>query len=69
MERSIKKTGFDGKEVEILGETYEEGKPTAAGLWRQKLRSREEMLNYLKSGERYWFNDDWYGSERRKTKA
>ncbi len=69
MEKTIKKTRFDGQEVEILGETYEQGMPSSAGLWRPKLRNRKEMLNYLRSGERYWFNDDWYGSERRKTKA
>ena len=37
--------------------------------WREKLRNREEMLKYLKTAERYWFSDDWYGSEKRKTPA
>jgi hypothetical protein len=68
-EKTIKKKKFDGTEVEILGETYEEGKPDTMGYWRNRNQDRKEMLAYLKTGERYWFSDDWYGSERRKTKA
>ncbi|MBN2496052.1 MAG: hypothetical protein JXR96_15775 [Deltaproteobacteria bacterium] len=68
-DESIKKKKFDGEEVEILGPTYEPGKPKGPDRWRGKLRDRKEMLKYLESGERYWFSDDWYGSERRKTKA
>ncbi len=37
--------------------------------WRKKLRTREEMLKYLQTAERYWFSKEWYGSERRKTPA
>jgi hypothetical protein len=50
---------------------YEDGLPAGedAGKWRQKLESREEKLNYLKSGERYWYSDDWFGSEKRKNPA
>jgi len=64
--------GTSGKEkVEVLGATFEKGKPEGedSGRWRQKLETREEKLKYLQSGERYWYNDDWYGSERRKTPA
>ncbi len=53
----------------LLGPTYEAGKPEAPDDWRKKLRNREEMLGYLKTACRYWYSDDWYGSERRKTKA
>ena len=53
----------------VLGPTYQAGKPEAPDDWRKKLRSREEMLGYLKTACRYWYSDDWYGSERRKTKA
>ena len=63
------KTSFDGKKIKVLGPTYEEGKPEAAENWRSKLRSRDEMLAYLKTGERYWFSEEWFGSEKRKTKA
>ena len=63
------KVSFDGKKVKVLGPTYEEGKPETAINWRQKMRNRDEMLAYLKTGERYWFSEEWFGSEKRKTKA
>ena len=57
--------------VELLGETYEEGKPEGEGMgrWRQKLENRAEKLKYLKTAERYWYGKDWFGSEKRKTPA
>ncbi|MBW1807390.1 MAG: hypothetical protein JRJ87_04290 [Deltaproteobacteria bacterium] len=67
--KMIKKEKFDGEEVEIIGETYEPGKPEKAEDWRAKFSSRAQMLKYLEYGERYWFSDDWYGSERRKKPA
>ena len=72
MEYKIEKKSAPGrKEVEVLGATFDEGKPGGeeAGKWRQKLESREEKLRYLQNGERYWYGQDWYGSERRKTPA
>ena len=63
------KVAFDGKKVKVLGSTFEEGKPETPINWRQNLRNRQEMLAYLKTGERYWFSDEWFGSEKRKTKA
>ena len=61
----------NGTEVSILAETFEKGKPEAKdlGWWRQKLSTREEKLKYLKTAERYWYSDDWYGSEKRKNPA
>jgi hypothetical protein len=58
-------------EVEVLGETYEDGRPEGEdlGRWRQKLTSREERLKYLESGERYWYGTEWFGSEKRKNPA
>jgi len=58
-------------EVEVLGATFEEGKPEdkELGRWRQKLSTREEKLKYLQTGERYWYGEDWYGSEKRKNLA
>ena len=66
-----KKSAPGRKEVEVLGATFEEGKPEALelGKWRQKLESREERLKYLETGERYWFSQEWYGSEKRKKPA
>ncbi len=63
------KLSFDGKKVKVLGPSVEQGKPETPITWRQKLRNREEMLAYLKTGERYWFSEEWVGSEKRKTKA
>ena len=58
-------------EVEVLGATFEEGKPEGEdlGRWRQKLDTREQRLKYLETGERYWYGKEWYGSERRKNPA
>ena len=72
MEYKMEKKNAPGwGEVEVLGETYEAGKPENKdlGRWRQKLESREERLKYLENGERYWYGEDWYGSEKRKNPA
>jgi len=66
-----KKSAPSREEVEVLGATFEEGKPEGEelGKWRQKLRNRQEKLKYLQTGERYWYGKDWYGSEKRKNPA
>ena len=66
-----KKNAPDWGEVEVLGATFEGGKPEGeeSGRWRQKLGSREEKLKYLQTGERYWYGEDGYGSEKRKNPA
>ncbi len=72
MEYKIDKKPAPGREeVEVLGPTFEEGKPEGEGLgkWRQKLASRDEKLKYLQTGERYWYGKEWYGSEKRKNPA
>ena len=72
MNYKIEKKKAPGRgEVEVLGATFEEGKPEGEelGKWRQKLGGREEKLKYLQSGERYWYSKEWFGSEKRKTPA
>jgi len=72
MEYKIEKKKAPGRdEVEVLGATFEEGIPEGEelGRWRQKLDSREDKLKYLQNGERYWFSEEWFGSEKRKTPA
>jgi len=66
-----KKEAPEWGEVEVLGATFEEGKPEGEdlGRWRQKLDTREQRLKYLETGERYWYGKEWYGSERRKNPA
>jgi hypothetical protein len=67
----IKKESFDGKKVEILGETYEPGEQEFEKPynWRDKVESRDEILKYLKSALRYWYSAEGYGSEKRKKPA
>lgn len=67
--KRIKKDRFDGTVVEILGETYEDGKPDAPDSWRSKLRGRKDMLAYLRTADRYWVAKEGFGSEKRKTPA
>jgi len=72
MKYKTKKVKAPGREeVELLGATFEEGSPEGEepGKWRQKLDSREEKLKYLQTGERYWYAEEWYGSEKRKNTA
>jgi hypothetical protein len=65
----IKKKLFDGSDIEILGPTYEPGKPEGKGEWKNKMQDRNEYIKYLKQAERYWYNSDWFGSEKRKNPA
>ncbi len=72
MEYKIEKKNAPGwGEVDVLGATFEEGKPEGkeVGKWRQKLDTRQEKLKYLETGERYWYSEEWYGSEKRKNPA
>ncbi len=72
MEYKVEKKSAPGwGEIEVLGATFEEGKPEGEGMgrWRQKLESREGRLKYLQTGERYWYGDEGFGSEKRKNPA
>jgi len=72
MEYQVDKKSAPGREeVEVLGATFEEGKPEGedAGKWRQKLGTRQEKLKYLQTGERYWYEKEWLWDEKRKTSA
>ena len=72
MEYQVEKKSAPGRgEVEVLGATFEEGKPEGedAGKWRQKLGTRQEKLKYLQTGERYWYEKEWLWDEKRKTSA
>lgn len=72
MEYKVEKKSAPGREaVEVLGPTFEPGKPEGEemGKWRQKLEGREEKLKYLESGERYFYAKEGFGSEKRKKPA
>ncbi len=66
-----KKNAPEWGEIDVLGETYEPGKPTGEnqGKWESKLLSREEKLKYVKESLRYWYAKEGFGSEKRKTPA
>lgn len=66
-----KKVAPEWGEMDVLGETYEPGKPEGEfqGRWEQKLLSRNEKIKYLREGLRYWYAKEGFGSERRKTPA
>ena len=57
------------KKQEILGSTYESGQPEKPLEWRKKFSNREQMLAYLKTGERYFYAKEGFGSEKRKKPA
>ena len=70
MEYQVEKKSAPGrKEVEVLGATFEEGKPEGqdAGKWRHKLETRQDKLKYLQTAERYWYEKEWLWVEKRKT--
>ena len=66
-----KKSAPEWGEVEVLGETFEGGHPEGEdeGRWRQKLIGRDDKLKYLRNGERYWYSEEGFGSEKRKNPA
>ncbi len=66
-----RKPRFDGAMVEVLGPTYEPGKPDpeTEGDWMRKLPTPEAVLGYIKTAERYWYSQEWVGSEKRKNPA
>lgn len=69
---TIKKERFDGTQVEILGETYEPGQPAMGEKYNWESRvgqDKQDMLKFLKSGLRYWYSSEGFGSEKRKTPA
>jgi hypothetical protein len=69
----VKKHAPGRTEVEILGATYDDGKPNGEdmGKWRQKLATRDDKIKYLQTGERYFYGppEGGFGSEKRKNPA
>ena len=70
-EKRILKEDFAGNKVQVLAESYEPGVPITRGVgddkgWRGHFNDKNEMLRYLKNGERYWYSNNWYGSEKKR---
>jgi hypothetical protein len=70
-ENKVTKDRFDGTPVEVLGETYDPGAPAEGDKsdWSSKVGDKAEMLKFLKTGLRYWYSSEWFGSEKRKNPA
>lgn len=69
--KHVEKEDYRGKKVKILDATYDSGVPETIGCgenygWRTKIETRDDKIKYLESGERYWYSNDWFGSEKRK---
>jgi hypothetical protein len=67
----IQKEDFAGNKVQVLAESYEPGAPEIKGAgeergWRGHFTDRNQIIRYLKNGERYWYASDWYGSEKKR---
>jgi len=56
---------MEGKKV--LEGRYEEGRPEKPLQWK-RFQDIEEMIKFIKTSERYWF-EEGYGSEKRRTPA
>ncbi len=63
------KEDFEGKKVKVLGPTYEAGKPEGPADWKEKLLTNRDRMAYLQTALRYWYSNDWFGSEKRKQEA
>ncbi|MBN2467196.1 MAG: acetyl-CoA decarbonylase/synthase complex subunit delta [Deltaproteobacteria bacterium] len=63
------KKDFSGNEVRVVGAGYEAGKPAEKVDWRRNFKNKDEMVQYLKTGLRYWYSTQGYGSEKRKKPA
>ena len=69
--KEVQKNDFSGKKVTVLDATYEQGNPETIGSgknlgWRKNFQTRDQMLKYLMTGERYWYSNEWYGSEKKR---
>lgn len=67
--KQTEKKSFEPGPGEVLEPVFTEGKPEEPDKWRHKLKGRGWMMKYLTTGERYWYAEEGFGSERRKTKA
>jgi hypothetical protein len=60
---------WTGEKVEVLGASYEPGRPDQILRWEDKLGDRKQRLAYLVTADRYWHAPEGYGSEKRKNPA
>jgi hypothetical protein len=69
------KERFDGQKVKILLPTYAEGTDQDRYQWRTNINTvnigeeSNPIKKYLTTAERYFYSNDWFGSEKRKNPA
>jgi hypothetical protein len=69
------KERFDGSKVKILVPDYSEVPEYDRYQWRAHIdlvnmgEDSNPVEKYLKTAERYFYSDDWFGSEKRKNPA
>lgn len=69
------KERFDGEKVKILVTDYVQGKDEDRYQWRSNIpeinvaEGEVSIKKYLTTAERYFYSQDWFGSEKRKTPA
>jgi hypothetical protein len=69
------KERFDGQKVKILLPTYASGTDQDRYQWRNNINAvnigegSKPVRKYLTTAERYWYSNEWFGSEKRKNPA
>ncbi|MBI4963581.1 MAG: hypothetical protein HY913_09920 [Desulfomonile tiedjei] len=69
------KERFDGQKVKILLPTYAQGTDQDSYQWRKNIEyvnvgeEAKPIKKYLTTAERYFYSNDWFGSEKRKNPA
>ncbi len=62
--RCEEKEDFDRRKIDVSEETFDEGKTYTRYDWTAKLVTKEDKIKYLKTALRYWYSNEWYGSEK-----
>ena len=74
-EKYEEKERFDGQKVKILLPTYAAGTDEDRYQWRKNIESvnvgeeAKPIMKYLTTAERYFYSQEWFGSEKRKNPA
>ncbi|MEW6530392.1 MAG: hypothetical protein AB1473_06120 [Thermodesulfobacteriota bacterium] len=69
------KQRFDGKKVKILLPQYGPSPDEEDYQWRKNITAvnladgADPVHKYLETAERYFYSEDWFGSEKRKNPA
>ncbi len=64
--RKEDKEDLGEEKIKVLAENFDEGKLYTRYDWTAKLVTKEDKIKYLKTALRYWYSNEWYGSEKPK---